>query len=100
MRRCTVLAVVLAGPCLALAQAADELWEITAQMKMGGMAMSAVASRVCKKEGADHVPRAEKVGGGSPRCVTRGAGRNRQDSLQTRDTVCGLPCNRLIGERF
>lgn len=60
MLRRTVVAVLVAYPCLALAQGPDELWEITAQMKMGGMAMPAMPSKVCKKKGAENVPPAEK----------------------------------------
>lgn len=60
MFRRAVVAVVLACPCsLALAQGPDELWEITARMKMGGMTMPAMPTKVCKKKGADNVPPAE-----------------------------------------
>lgn len=60
MLRRAVLAVLLACPySLALAQGPDELWEITAQMKMGGMTMPAMPNKVCKKQGADNVPPAE-----------------------------------------
>lgn len=63
MIRRAVPAVLAACLCLsaspALAQGADELWEITAKMTMDGMSMPAMPSKVCKKKG-DDIPSADK----------------------------------------
>jgi len=63
MIRRALMAVVIASPCVlassALAQGADELWEITAKMTMDGMSMPATLARVCQKK-SDNIPPAEK----------------------------------------